>query len=264
MIDIYSFDVFEKINFFNLNIETLVSFFVLYPLTAIQKYKKQTFYKPLYIGFYLLFVSLFTDALDQIFIHSIFYTLVFEKLTLFAGVIFIFDGSKKWMANFEKLSHTDELTKLANRKLINLTLESDLTTYGKNNKKICLALLDIDYFKNINDKYGHSVGDNILKSFSHFLTSLINKKDFIGRWGGEEFIIIIRDKELEQAKECLEYIREKISKHTFTYNELKINLTASIGVCEFDPNKHDSNSLFNMVDNKMYQSKKQGRNQVNG
>ena len=93
-----------------MSLELLLSLFILFPLFAIQKYKNNKFYFSLNIGFYLLFLSYFVDAIAQIFIHSIFFTVLMEKVTLVSAAIFIFIGSKQWMQRFEEISLTDDLT----------------------------------------------------------------------------------------------------------------------------------------------------------
>jgi len=107
-------------------LELLISLFALVPLFAIQKYKNNKFYWNLNIGFYLLFLSYFVDAIDQIFIHSILYTFLLEKATLVIAAMFIYVGSKQWMKSFEEVALTDYLTQIPNRRLISQLVNKEI------------------------------------------------------------------------------------------------------------------------------------------
>jgi diguanylate cyclase (GGDEF)-like protein len=262
LIDVLSFPLFENINFFNLTLELTLSILSLYPLFILQKFTQLGFYKILTLGFFLLSMSYFVDAIDQIFIHTIFYTVVMEKITLFIAVILIFIGSKRWMADFEELSLTDDLTKLPNRKLINQLVNKEITFCNKNSSIFCLAIIDIDYFKNINDQYGHNIGDSVLTLFANLLSELKDPLDIVGRWGGEEFVIIVKNVSKEEALIKLNRVRVKISHHLFEVDQKQMYLTASFGICQYNYPQYNFKKLFIDADKALYLAKDSGRNKV--
>ena len=152
------------------------------------------------------------------------------------------------------LSQTDTLTGIYNRnKLNDIVIQRE-----KYDVMYSVIILDIDDFKIINDKYGHNVGDVILKEFAQILKTCTRKSDFLGRWGGEEFLIICSDVEKEQALMIAEEIRKKIENYVF-YNDLKV--TASFGVAQYMKGiSYDE--LFVLADTALYKAKKSGKNKV--
>lgn len=262
-LDLLLFLKFPKINFFNLILEFLLSLFILVPLFAIQKYKNNKFYLSLNIGFYLLFLSYFVDAIDQIFIHSVFYTVLLEKFTLVSAAIFVYIGSKQWMQSFEELALTDYLTQIPNRRLISQMVNAEISKCKKEDRLLSLAIIDIDYFKKINDEHGHNVGDKILKSFAKFLSVSINKNYNIGRWGGEEFIVLMKETKIDQAKAIMDDLRIRISKEIFHHHgEINQSFTVSIGLSQWHDEGNDFESLLIKADKALYRAKKSGRNKV--
>ncbi len=262
VLDLLLFPQFPKINFFNMILELLLALFILIPLFAIQKYKKNKFYWSLNIGFYLLFLSYFVDAIDQIFIHSVLYTVIFEKSTLVVAAILIFVGSKRWMKSFERLSLTDDLTQIPNRRLISRIINQEISKCIKEECYFSIAIIDIDYFKIINDEYGHNVGDKILKAFAKFLKKSINKDDKIGRWGGEEFIVLMKNTQIDQAKTIMENIRKKVPQQSFYQGSDCKSFTVSIGLSQWHTDSDDFESLFIKADKALYRAKRSGRNRV--
>ncbi|MBL4659852.1 MAG: GGDEF domain-containing protein [Alcanivoracaceae bacterium] len=262
LIDYLSFPQFDEINYFNLILELILSVLALYPLLVIQQYRGLGFYKVLNLGFFLLSTSYFIDAIDQIFIHSILYTVLMEKITLFIAVILIFIGSKKWITDYKELSLTDDLTKLPNRKLLKQIIKKEIIVCNKNNHIFCLAIIDIDFFKSINDKYGHNIGDSVLTLFARYLSEIKQDDDIVGRWGGEEFILMLKGINKSESIIKLNQMRLKISQHIFTVNKEKIKLTASFGVSQYQYPEYDYEKLFINADKVLYQAKNAGRNQV--
>jgi diguanylate cyclase (GGDEF)-like protein len=236
--------------------------FILVLLFSIQKYKNNKFYFALNIGFYLLFLSYFVDAIDQIFIHSIVFTVIFEKSTLVFAAIFIYLGCKQWMKAYEEVSLTDYLTQIPNRKLISQMVNFEISKCIEQDSVLSIAIIDIDYFKKINDEFGHSAGDAILKSFAKFLSKSINKNFNIGRWGGEEFIVLMKHTNIDQAKGIMDEIRINTSKQNFSHENITQKFTISIGLSQWHDNSDDFESLFIKADKALYRAKKAGRNTV--
>jgi len=152
------------------------------------------------------------------------------------------------------LSQTDTLTGVYNRNKLN----EIVIARQKYDAIYSIIIMDIDDFKIINDKYGHNVGDVVLKEFATVLKKSTRKSDFLGRWGGEEFIIICSDIDKEKTLEISEKIRKKIEDFNF-YKNLKV--TASFGVAEYTKGiSYDE--LFVLADSALYKAKKNGKNRV--
>ena len=256
------FPQFKTINFYNLVLEFIISCVALYLLYSIQPFKKLSFYKTLALGYYLLFVSYFVDSIDQIFIHSIAYTVLMEKLTLIASFIFIFIGTKKWMLNYQQVALTDDLTQLPNRKLTKQIIYNQIKRCKRKPSVFSLVIIDIDFFKKINDDFGHYYGDKILSQFAHLINSSLNHNEIMGRWGGEEFVLIKKNTDKKTALKELEPIRQKVEKHLFFFVDQTIQLTASFGVSEYKCNQQDFKGLFMEADKAMYNAKNSGRNRI--
>ncbi len=158
----------------------------------------------------------------------------------------------------ETVSITDKLTQLNNRGRTDSYLPQALADANTNSQQLAVILLDIDHFKQINDNYGHLIGDQVLKTFAAILKSTAREHDFIARWGGEEFIIIIANTDKTNAEHHANHIRSSIEQHKFP--EVG-QLTASLGVALSNANDGVS-SIVKRADDCLYQAKKQGRNQV--
>lgn len=158
----------------------------------------------------------------------------------------------------EIISNTDKLTQLHNRMSTDNYIFKALSEAHKNNKPITVSIVDIDFFKKINDKYGHQVGDDVLVVFANILRSYFREDDFIGRWGGEEFVIVLVDTPIEAGIELIEQLRNKIQSHVFDTVE---TITASFGITQAK-NTDDSDSLFKRIDDNLYEAKESGRNKV--
>ncbi len=149
----------------------------------------------------------------------------------------------------------DELTSLFNRKVVDFYFNTKLQ-----NRKLSVILMDIDNFKKVNDTYGHSVGDIVLKDIAKILKENVRNNDLVIRWGGEEFLIVIEDT-LEAAKQIAEKLRKEIENHNF---EIVGKITGSFGVCnEYIPIMDKFLKLVDEANKAMYQSKQKGKNQVN-
>ncbi|MCC5452737.1 GGDEF domain-containing protein [Rheinheimera sp. UJ51] len=165
----------------------------------------------------------------------------------------------KRTAQLEKLATTDELTELANRREIMRILDIELLRCLRQKSSLCIMMLDLDHFKAINDDHGHQTGDQTLKFAAECFKQQIRKIDFIGRIGGEEFLIILPDTAIDPAVELAERIRLALNQQS-TKQALP-NCTVSIGVtyCQITDTPQ---SLLQRADDMMYQAKTNGRDQV--
>ncbi|MGE5628861.1 MAG: GGDEF domain-containing protein, partial [Solirubrobacterales bacterium] len=157
-----------------------------------------------------------------------------------------------------KLSTIDRLTGIYNKSKLNDILRNEIEFSNKNSSNLSIIIADIDYFKNVNDTFGHEDGDVVLREFADLLRSNIRKTDFVGRWGGEEFLVICPSTKLEEAEDLANRIREKVELYQFTVPSRQ---TASFGVAELQTGE-DTRSLFIRADKALYSAKSLGRNRV--
>ncbi len=158
----------------------------------------------------------------------------------------------------EILSITDKLTNTYNRIKLDQTIENEMERASRYNTKFAIIIIDIDYFKDVNDTYGHQVGDTVLQEFANILKANTRKTDVVGRWGGEEFIIISPEANLQEMYTLSEILREKIDSNIFSVIQHK---TASFGVATYNENE-TAEDLINRADEALYRAKENGRNRV--
>ncbi len=166
---------------------------------------------------------------------------------------------EKALATIEHLASHDELTGIANRRCFLDALRREQARVDREAQPFCLALLDLDFFKAINDLYGHSAGDRVLRIFAESVQKAVRQSDYFGRYGGEEFALLIVDADIASASSILERIRTSIEEQAFSHIDRKV--TASIGVAQYQPGETIS-SLINRADQALYAAKKSGRNCV--
>ena len=159
----------------------------------------------------------------------------------------------------EELSQTDQLTKLSNRRYLDESLHREIKRASRYKLDLCIILIDIDYFKKVNDTYGHPKGDEVLKDMARILRENSREVDTVGRWGGEEFLIILSQVDLTQATSICEKLRLKIKDYDFG---MKHQVTASFGVTKFDTSNDDEYSLLSRVDSNLYDAKDSGRDTI--
>jgi len=160
---------------------------------------------------------------------------------------------------FKKLAMMDELTKIPNRTMLNIRLKKEISKAQETGKHLSIVLIDIDYFKKINDKYGHLVGDKILVEFTKRVQRKIRANDMLARWGGEEFVLILPGSDMIGAFKISEVIQHSINTHLFNEN---IPMTCSFGVASFDKNNNTFEKLLKKADEALYKAKKLGRNKI--
>jgi len=156
------------------------------------------------------------------------------------------------------LSHYDQLTKIANRYLLTSTFQSEMTRATRYNTPFSLLLIDIDFFKSINDEYGHNAGDSVLVDLAKLLTHESRDSDIVGRWGGEEFLIICPETKKLGAQQLAEHIRQRTNNFSFTIKE---SIHISIGVTEYQHNE-TMEMCIKQADDALYRAKHSGRNRV--
>lgn len=170
----------------------------------------------------------------------------------------VLEKLKKQKKVYEQQAHTDYLTKIYNRSKFDNILEYEYKKYQRYKESFCLIFLDIDFFKKINDQYGHDIGDNVLVQLSHLISQNIRQSDTFARWGGEEFVILLSQTKLQTAETFANKLRELVQKYQFP--EVN-NLTISMGVVEFNE-KYTLEEFIKLADTALYLAKENGRNKV--
>jgi len=160
-----------------------------------------------------------------------------------------------------QLSNYDSLTNLYNRRVLEERLIQDIKRANRYKHSLSICMLDIDYFKNINDTYGHQEGDEVLIEISKLITSTLRDIDYCGRYGGEEFVIVLPNTSISKTKEFAERLRLKVQNKVFISDDKEnFNITISIGISEISEKNNSLENLIKLADLAMYQAKDRGRN----
>jgi len=213
---------------------------------------------------YIVFSCVFTSALNVI--HGVF--ILDMELTAnsfimptFAGTLFgyLLSRIKLLSKQLALIAYTDSLTRIYNRLHFGHFLSAEIDKVKRYGGTCSIIFFDIDYFKEINDKYGHLVGDEVLEKITDTVNSANRTTDVFARYGGEEFIILTASTNLEGATIHAEHLREEIARTTYISGE---KITCSFGVAEFNKKSDDANSFIKRADVALYNAKGSGRNCV--
>lgn len=157
----------------------------------------------------------------------------------------------------------DPLTGVYNRNMMEQQMKDEVYRAARYNHSLSVFMLDIDHFKNINDTYGHGVGDIVLRDLATLIKNSIRKPDYVARYGGEEFVVILPETPLHKARELAERLRRQVANYDISIKEDQIlNLTISIGVATFPDHTESPQNLLEAADKAMYVAKRQGRDRV--
>lgn len=157
----------------------------------------------------------------------------------------------------------DGLTRIYNKRYFTEVLGKECDYNRRHKIGLCLIIFDIDHFKQINDTWGHPAGDFVLKNLAQLIDNEARGYDLFARYGGEEFVILLRGAPLEAAIKLAERVRVEIEEHVFTYDELDLKITVSLGVAAWDgESPMEDEELVEAADKRLYEAKKGGRNCV--
>lgn len=163
----------------------------------------------------------------------------------------------------EELSRTDELTQVSNRRHLMARLNEELSRSERDGEVLSVILLDVDHFKNVNDQRGHLCGDYVLRESASILQRHLRQYDILGRYGGEEFGIVLPGASIDDAQIVAERLRAGVEKYTFEFDDQQFHITISLGLASTRGNLEASpDNLFRLADECLYKAKGSGRNRV--
>jgi len=230
------------------------------------------FYAPYFLVIMLIIMFSFKSQLNVITISSVIGILIVmirQNLTLLDNK----ELMKKLKHANEELTKlnfiteidakTDFLTGLYNRRCIQDVIEKLMEIAKTEGQEFSVLMIDIDYFKQINDQYGHEAGDFVLKELSEILKSNMRSKEIIGRYGGEEFIGLLPEVDRDGAKLVAERLRKEVAQHDFIFERRRMKISVSVGVSQFRIKEdQDIASVVKRADSALYEAKNKGRNRT--
>ena len=179
------------------------------------------------------------------------------------GFSFVYETSRsRAVSALKRLAHTDPLTGLGNRACLEVRFAEEKARYERHGACPAILLLDIDFFKKINDTYGHEAGDNGLRAMSDLLNANIRQNDDVFRYGGEEFCVLLSNASAQEARAAAEKLRRIIEASSFDAAGKALSFTASTGVATCPEDGSDLQKLLGAADKRLYAAKVAGRNRV--
>jgi diguanylate cyclase len=161
-----------------------------------------------------------------------------------------------------EMNMQDNLTGIYNRRFLEAYLKREFEQHKRYMRPLSIMMLDIDFFKKVNDTYGHQCGDFVLKSVSSEIVAEVRRVDCVARYGGEEFCCLLPETQIRDAMMVAERVRRRIASRSYDFHETSINLTVSIGVSELSQDMDSEDILVRTADEALYDAKKTGRNKV--
>lgn len=216
------------------------------------------YFRPLKGLFSIIFlIGIYFLCCIWLFLNKKIFT-IFLPVFLQTTLIYVGNTINKYFVT-EKISLYDPLTSLYNRRALERQLEKSFKLARRHNYPISLAMADIDHFKKVNDTYGHQVGDIVLKKVAHIYTTNLKTHDIVGRYGGEEFVIILPHTTIDKARDIIERLRKIVAETKI--EQVPTGITSSFGLATLE-SMDDSKTLIQKADNLLYKAKELGRNRV--
>ena len=171
------------------------------------------------------------------------------------------DAEAKYHEEIYRMTIVDGLTQIHNKRYLFDSLEREIIRARRHDRPLSLLMFDIDFFKRINDHFGHLAGDYVLRELAEAVMSRIRRDEVFARYGGEEFVIVLPETTMEGARALAEDLRVKVAEHSFVFQGEKIPVTVSIG-CALVRENDTATELIQRADEKLYEAKRSGRNRV--
>ncbi|MCW9052470.1 MAG: diguanylate cyclase [Motiliproteus sp.] len=188
----------------------------------------------------------------------------FEAKTYLHSTIFDVTKRNQLQQQLEDAALHDPLTSLWNRRAIDTQGEREFLLTKRNNTQLSLLMIDLDYFKNINDQYGHPIGDLVLKKSAINIESVVRETDLVARYGGEEFMVLAPNTNLEGARLLADKVLDAIRQTSLKVQDRSIEVTASIGISSVSATDQSFYQLIERSDKQLYVAKEAGRNRIQG
>lgn len=212
------------------------------------------------LDWYLLVEQDITDdvrPIERVFVINIIVSAIATLLILALTLLAV----NRYQRRLEHIAGTDTLTGLLNRQAFEIVFQQAILDSERRRIPLSAILFDIDFFKMVNDNHGHLAGDRVLQNIAAITKNAVRESDIVTRWGGEEFLVLLKDCPLEKAAALAEKIRNMIAGHDFELSASALPLTASLGVAEYTY-RETWLSFFGRADKALYQAKSEGRNRV--
>jgi len=171
------------------------------------------------------------------------------------------DAEAKYHEEIYRMTIVDGLTQIHNKRYLFEALDKELIRARRYDRQLSLLIYDIDYFKNINDQYGHLAGDHVLRELARIVQERIRRDEVFARYGGEEFVIALPETSLQGAATLAENLRARVETHGFSFQGERIPVTVSVG-CAVLGEEKTAADLIQLADDKLYEAKRGGRNRV--
>jgi len=265
----YQFIVYPptgQVEWYSVISEGVVTLFLFKALLLTAKiYHEKGLYWPLFFGFSALLFSGVTDVLDEFLRQPEWVTVLFEDMLQLVGYPLVVLGLYRWVMinqhmheDLQRQAVTDYLTGTLNRRGFMEQYQKEVTRSKRYGSGLSMVWFDLDQFKQINDRFGHHTGDEVLRAIAELAGKHLRKVDILGRMGGEEFCVLMPSTHVEGAIEAAEKLRIAFSE----YHCPDVGVvTASFGVGEYRPGE-SGEALLNRVDDALYRAKRTGRDQV--
>jgi two-component system cell cycle response regulator len=172
------------------------------------------------------------------------------------------DAEAKYHEEIYRMTIVDGLTQIHNKRYLQEALDREVLRARRHDRELSLLMIDIDFFKRINDQYGHLAGDHVLRELAQAIQERIRRDEVFARYGGEEFAILLPETPLEGAASLAEDLRVRVSEHSFVFQNEVIPVTVSIGCARLASSDGVASDLIQRADEKLYEAKRTGRNRV--
>jgi diguanylate cyclase (GGDEF)-like protein len=172
------------------------------------------------------------------------------------------DLEAEFMSTISQMMVTDQLTQASNKRHLLDQLANELNRSMRHGRPLSLVMFDIDHFKRVNDTFGHVAGDFVLKEVSTLVRSRVRRNEVFGRYGGEEFSLLLPETHLQGAYTLAQEVRATVEGNAFVFDNARIPVTISLGVAQWNPTIRTVDEFVQAADAKLYQAKREGRNRV--
>jgi len=213
------------------------------------------------IGFLIVEVAAGLNPVADFRQHPLLYSYIYLGTIIVFGIFGSLIGAREDI--LREMAHTDTLTGLFNLRYLWARIEEEFALAKRHRTPMSLVVIDLDYFKKINDDHGHPVGDHFLQKTGMTIRSIMREGEIAARVGGEEFALLLPHTSVHEATVVAERIRIAIGQELLTVNEVEVSLTASAGVaCTVDHEDHNAREIYHLADQALLRAKREGRDRV--